>query len=95
MTTKLIDLVGHFQRSGAKLSKPGLTLLVSERKNPEPKKTKYFLISLQGNRKDSYISSLFPEGEIGSFWLEYRGTEYNLHLTQDSANISLKTAKRA
>jgi hypothetical protein len=88
----LMQIEGDFQRSGNKLVKKDLTLLLSERKATTEKKAKQFLIALRGNKKDSYVSSLYPDGENGCFWFEYRHDVYFLRLDDNSGSISLKTA---
>lgn len=89
MDSNLRQIEGVYQRKGRKLTKENLTLLLSERKETTTHRTKYFLISLRGNQKDSYISSLYEDGGEGWFWLEYMGVRYSVHLTEDSACISL------
>lgn len=86
---------GHFQRFGRKLTNKQTILLLSERKEVTPKKPKYFLIALTGNKKQFYISSLYPYDEAGGlFWIEYKGQVYDVTLTEDSAYISLKTTQQ-
>lgn len=86
---KLIQLGGLFQRKGKKLVNESVTLLISERTQTTEHKTRYFLISLRGNQKDSYISSLYELSE-NRYWLEYRGQVYTLQLDEETASISLK-----
>lgn len=88
--TNLSELEGQFQKKGHKLVKSDLTLLVSERSQTTNHKTRFFLISLRGNAKDRYISSLYPDGDEGHFWFEYKGQQYNLTIDGESANIGLK-----
>jgi len=93
--SKLIDLCGHFQKRGQKLVKENLTLLLSERSHTTQHKSRFFLISLEGNRKGVYISSLYPiDGDEGRFWFEYKQEQYLLLLDGDSASISLSEALR-
>lgn len=88
--TNLSHLEGQFQRKGHKLVKENLTLLISERSQTTNHKTRFFLISLRGNYKDLYISSLYPDGDDSHFWFEYKGQKYDLHLDEDSASVGLK-----
>lgn len=90
METKLMQLEGIYQRKGKKLVKENLTLLLSERKETTEKRSKYFLISLRGNQKDSYISSLYEDESAGWFWFEYKGINYSIYLSDDSASVSFR-----
>lgn len=96
MKTNLIELDGLFQRKGKKLVKENLTLLISERQQTTEHRSRFFLISLRGNKKESYISSLYPQSDESHFALEYKGEEYLLSIDEETASISRKTAlKRA
>lgn len=90
METNLRQIDGNYQRKGRKLVKGNLTLLLSERKETTEKRTRYFLISLRGNQKDSYISSLYDDGDEKRFWFEYKGVEYSIELDEESACIGLR-----
>lgn len=76
MNTK-IELCGKYTKIGSVLSSAEHTLLISERKNPSPNKTKFFLVYKAQNSKDNfYISSLFPEGS--AYNMDYDGIKYSL-----------------
>lgn len=90
METKLRQIIGIYQRKGKKLVKEDLTLLLSERKEITPKKSRYFLISLRGNKKDSYLSSLYDGDGKGWYWFEYKGVVYSLYLTEENASIGFR-----
>ena len=89
MSSKVVNLVGHYQRQGQTLSSEKQILTVCNRKNTTATKSKSFLVlKSDANPKGIYISSLYQKGE-GIYSLEYQQKRYNLTLNADDAKITL------
>ena len=82
-----LSLVGNFQREGNTLTAPGVKLLISERKQLSPNKSKYFLVDKVNDR---HISGLFETDALYTYNLDYNGVKYLLTLHPATATITLR-----
>ena len=95
-TTNITKISGGYYLATKKLT-PKFSadfsyLLIGERKNTTPTKSKHFLLIIRKNGKRDYVSSLYSIAD-NSYKFDYQGFSYELRLLGNDAATIVKRSK--
>jgi hypothetical protein len=82
-------IIQVFTRVNNKLLTEKYTYLICTRAKTSKKKSKTFLVKVEGKQKE-YLSSLYPTTTPNTYNLDFKGVKYSLWLGQETATLKAR-----